>query len=242
MRSAVVTGASGDIGRAISLRLADEGFAVAVCFRRDKASAENVCSEIAVKGGTALAVQLDLSDSESVAEAYGRAVSQLGVPEVLINNGGTAHIGLFTDMQPEEIVKLINTDLTGAMLMSRLAARDMVRRHRGRIVSISSVWGEVGASCEAAYSAAKAGLIGFTKALGKELAPSGITVNCIAPGLIDTKMNGSLSDEDKRELIGEIPAGRMGTPEEVAALAAFLCSEEASYITGQVIRTDGGWI
>lgn len=242
MRSAVVTGASGDIGRAISLRLADEGFAVAVCFRRDKASAENVCSEIVAKGGTALAVQLDLSDSESVAEAYGRAVSQLGVPEVLINNGGTAHIGLFTDMQPEEIVKLINTDLTGAMLMSRLAARDMVRRHRGRIVSISSVWGEVGASCEAAYSAAKAGLIGFTKALGKELAPSGITVNCIAPGLIDTKMNGSLSDEDKRELIGEIPAGRMGTPEEVAALAAFLCSEEASYITGQVIRTDGGWI
>lgn len=242
MRSAVVTGASGDIGRAISLRLADEGFAVAVCFRRDKASAENVCSKIAAKGGTALAVQLDLSDSGSVAEAYGRAVSQLGVPEVLINNGGTAHIGLFTDMQPEEIVKLINTDLTGAMLMSRLAARDMVRRHRGRIVSISSVWGESGASCEAAYSAAKAGLIGFTKALGKELAPSGITVNCIAPGLIDTKMNGSLSDEDKRELIGEIPAGRMGTPEEVAALAAFLCSEEASYITGQVIRTDGGWI
>lgn len=242
MRSAVVTGASGDIGRAISLRLADEGFAVAVCFRRDKASAENVCSEIVAKGGTALAVQLDLSDSESVAEAYGRAVSQLGVPEVLINNGGTAHIGLFTDMQPEEIVKLINTDLTGAMLMSRLAAQDMVRRHRGRIVSISSVWGESGASCEAAYSAAKAGLIGFTKALGKELAPSGITVNCIAPGLIDTKMNGSLSDEDKRELIGEIPAGRMGTPEEVAALAAFLCSEEASYITGQVIRTDGGWI
>jgi len=238
----VVTGGSGDIGRAICLRLAAEGYAVAVCFRRDRESAENVCSEIAAKGGTALAVQLDLSDSGSVAEAYGRAVSQLGVPEVLINNGGTAHIGLFTDMQPEEIVKLINTDLTGAMLMSRLAAQDMVRRHRGRIVSISSVWGEVGASCEVAYSAAKAGLIGFTKALGKELAPSGITVNCIAPGLIDTKMNGSLSDEDKRELTGEIPAGRMGTPEEVAAVAAFLCSEGASYITGQVIRTDGGWI
>jgi len=242
MRSAVVTGGSGDIGRAICLRLAAEGYAVAVCFRRDRESAENVCFEIAAKGGTALAVQLDLSDSGSVAEAYGRAVSQLGVPEVLINNGGTAHIGLFTDMQPEEIAKLINTDLTGAMLMSRLAARDMVRRHRGRIVSISSVWGEVGASCEVAYSAAKAGLIGFTRALGKELAPSGITVNCIAPGLIDTKMNGSLSDEDKRELIGEIPAGRMGTPEEVAAVAAFLCSEGASYITGQVIRTDGGWI
>ena len=127
------------------------------------------------------------------------------------------------------------------MLLSRIASADMVRRHKGRIVNIASVWGEVGASCETVYSAAKAGMIGFTKALGKELAPSGITVNCISPGLIDTKMNSLLTDEDIQELLDDIPAGRMGSPEEVAALAAFLCSENASYITSQVIRIDGGW-
>ena len=241
MRVAIVTGASGGIGSAVSLKLASEGYAVAVCYCRSESAAVSVSEKIRSSGGVALPICLDLSDENSVAEAYGRIVSQLGVPEVLVNNGGTAHIGLFTAMSASDIVRIINTDLLGAMLLSRLASANMVRRHKGRIVNIASVWGEVGASCETVYSAAKAGMIGFTKALGKELAPSGITVNCISPGLIDTKMNSLLTDEDIQELLDDIPAGRMGSPEEVAALAAFLCSENASYITSQVIRIDGGW-
>lgn len=242
MKTAFVTGGSGGIGRAVCLRLAGMGYAVALGYGRNSASAEAVCGEIREKGGTAFAVGLDLADAQSVTAAYEHVKDELGIPEVLVNNGGIAHIGLYTDMTDAEIIRLINTDLLGAMVLSRCAAKDMLVRHYGRIVNISSVWGEVGASCEVAYSAAKAGIIGFTRALGKELAPSGITVNCIAPGVIDTEMNACLTHDDKAALIAEIPAGRMGTPDEAASLAAYLCSPEASYITAQVIRIDGGWI
>lgn len=241
MRSAIVTGGSGDIGRAVCLRLAEEGYAVCVGYCSDRASAEAVCDRIRALNGTAMPLAIDLSDASSVDAAYRSAAAELGVPEVLVNCGGAAHIGLFTDMTDDRLTDLIAADLIGAMLLTKRAAADMVRLHRGRIVNIASVWGEVGASCEVAYSAAKAGMIGFTKALGRELAPSGITVNCIAPGLIDTKMNAALTEDDISALTAEIPSGRMGTPDEVAALAEFLCSEAASYITAQVIRIDGGW-
>lgn len=242
MKTAFVTGGSGGIGGAVCRRLSKAGYAVAVgCFSRPEA-AEKVCGEIRQSGGTAMTVRLDLSDARSVDAAYNAVCGELSAPEVLINNAGQAHIGLFTDMSDSDIVSLLNTDLTGAMLLTKRAAADMVRRHSGRIVNISSVWGSVGASCETVYSAAKAGLIGFTKALGKELAPSGITVNCIAAGLISTKMNSSLSPEELAEVIDGIPAGRAGSPDEVAALTAFLCSEDAAYINAQVITCDGGWI
>ncbi len=240
-RTAFVTGGSGDIGGAVCRRLAGEGFAVAVGYMSGREAAEKLCGEL--RGITdTLAVGLDLAQPETADAAYSRVCCELGVPDVLVNNAGAAHIGLFTDMDDSEIVRLVNTDLTGAMLLTRRAARDMVRRHSGRIVNISSVWGIAGASCEVVYSAAKAGLIGFTKALGKELAPSGITVNCIAAGMIDTKMNSCLTAEDKSSIVDGIPMGRMGTPEEIAALTAFLCSDEAGYITAQVIACDGGWI
>ena len=242
MKTAFVTGGSGGIGEAVCRRLSKEGYAAAVGYYSRPQAAEALCAEIRQSGGTAMTVHIDLSDPQSVDAAYKAVCRELSAPEVLINNAGQAHIGLFTDMSDSEIISLLNTDLTGALLLSRRAAADMVRRHSGRIVNISSVWGSVGASCETVYSAAKAGLMGFTKALGKELAPSGVTVNCIAAGLIDTPMNASLSPEELSAVIDGIPAGRAGSPEEIAALAAFLCSNEAAYINAQVITCDGGWI
>ena len=242
MKTAFVTGGSGGIGSAVCRRLAKDGCAVAVGYCSRRQAAEKLAADLAELGVPAFAVSIDLSDPQSVARAYDLVCGQLSPPEILVNNGGKAHIGLFTDMSDSDIISLLNTDLTGAVLLSRRAAADMVRRHSGRIINISSVWGTVGASCETVYSAAKAGLIGFTKALGKELAPSGITVNSIAAGLIDTPMNAALSPEELSALTESIPAGRPGTPDEVAVLAAFLCSEDAAYINAQVITCDGGWI
>lgn len=242
MKNAFITGGSGGIGSAVCRKLAADGYALAVGYRSNKSAAEKICSEIRSCGGVALPVHIELTDKASVKAAYELAVSELGVPKVLVNNAGTAHIGMYTDMTEDEICGIINTDLTGAMLLTRYAAADMVKRQEGRIVNISSVWGEVGASCETAYSAAKAGLIGFTKALGKELAPSGITVNCICAGMIDTDMNRIIPEEDRKAIVDDIPAGRMGTPEEIAALVSFLCSGSAGYITAQTVRCDGGWV
>lgn len=242
VKTAFVTGGSGDIGSVICKRLCLDGYSVAIGYFSNKEAAENLCSSLSADGYTATAIQIDLSDPDSVREAYEQVCKAIGSPDVLINNAGAAHIGLLSDMSDEEIIKLINTDLTGSILLSKRAAADMVKNHSGRIVSISSVWGEVGASCEAVYSAAKAGIIGFTKALGKELAPSGITVNCIAAGMIDTKMNSLISDEGKASIVESIPADRMGTPEEIASAVSFLCSEGAGYITAQCLRVDGGWI
>lgn len=241
MKTAFITGGSGGIGSAICRRLASEGYAAAIGYRSSKEAAEALCSELRESGHTALPVYIDLAEPALIERAYSLVCEELGAPEVLVNNGGAAHIGLFTDMTDSEIISLINTDLTGAVLLTKYAAAQMVKRHSGRIVNISSVWGLSGASCEVVYSAAKAGLIGFTKALGKELAPSGITVNCIAPGLIGTKMNAGLSPEELASVTEEIPIGRAGTPEDIAALTAFLCRDEAAYITAQVIGCDGGW-
>lgn len=242
MKTAFVTGGSGGIGSEICKRLCCDGYSAAVGYCSNKTAAEVLCQALSDKGYIAFPIKIDLSDPLSVCEAYRQVCDKLGTPDVLVNNAGTAHIGLLTDMSDEEIVKMINTDLTGMILLSKYAASDMVKKHAGRIVNISSVWGEVGASCEAVYSAAKAGIIGFTRALGKELAPSGVTVNCIAAGMIDTRMNDMLSDEEKQAIVASIPADRIGTPDDIAGAVSFLCSDAAGYITAQCIRVDGGWI
>ena len=167
---------------------------------------------------------------------------ELGEVMLLVNNAGLASIGLYTDLTDAELANIITTDLVGAMEVSRQVLPAMIRAKQGCIINISSVWGEKGASCEVAYSAAKAGLIGFTRALAREEAPSGIRVNCICCGYIETKMNAQLSQQDKDALLDEIPAGRFGTPNDVAQTAAFLASERSDYINGQVIRLDGCWI
>lgn len=166
----------------------------------------------------------------------------MGKIDILVNNAGISHIGLFMDITIEEIEKVINTNLLGAIYLTNQVIKDMISRKSGNIINISSMWGDVGASCEVLYSAAKGGLNSFTKALAKEVAPSNIRVNAISPGVINTKMNSFLGEEDKKSLEEEIPLGRFGESSEIGEIAVFLSSEASSYITGQIIRADGGFI
>jgi 3-oxoacyl-[acyl-carrier protein] reductase len=166
----------------------------------------------------------------------------MGKIDILINNAGISHIGLFMDATEEEIQRVMSTNLLGAIYLTKHVIKDMMLRKNGNVINISSMWGEVGASCEVLYSTAKGGLNLFTKALAKEVAPSNIRVNAISPGVIDTKMNSFLGEEEKISLEEEIPLGRFGKPSEIGKLAVFLCSEDSSYITGQIIRADGGFI
>lgn len=242
-KTALITGASGEIGSAISLELAKNGYDICVGYahRQDEAQrlAKRLSEEFSVK---AYAVRFDYSCLESIDKSVSEFTQLFGGADVIVNNGGCESIGLFQQLTDERLVEVMNTDLVGAMLLTKKLLGGMIKKHSGYIINISSVWGEVGASCEVAYSAAKAGLIGFTKALAKECAPSGICVNCISPGFIDTRMNSQLSDEEKNGIIGDIPCCRAGTTQDIANTAAFLVSGKADYICGQVIRVDGGWI
>lgn len=239
---AFITGASGDIGSEISRVLAKQGYAAALGFNTNESAANELSAELKSQGCEAIAVKCDITDSASIASALELIKKELGEVMLLVNNAGLASIGLYTDLTDAELANIITTDLVGAMEVSRQVLPAMIRAKQGCIINISSVWGEKGASCEVAYSAAKAGLIGFTRALAREEAPSGIRVNCICCGYIETKMNAQLSQQDKDALLDEIPAGRFGTPNDVAQTAAFLASERSDYINGQVIRLDGCWI
>ncbi len=239
---AFITGASGDIGSEISRILAKQGYAAALGFNTNESAANELSAELKSQGCEAIAVKCDITDSASIASALELIKKELGEVMLLVNNAGLASIGLYTDLTDAELANIITTDLVGAMEVSRQVLPAMIRAKQGCIINISSVWGEKGASCEVAYSAAKAGLIGFTRALAREEAPSGIGVNCICCGYIETKMNAQLSQQDKDALLDEIPAGRFGTPNDVAQTAAFLASERSDYINGQVIRLDGCWI
>ena len=243
MSMALITGAAGGIGSAVSRMLAAEGYDLALGWAHGREAAEALAAELSGSFGVrAAAVHIDLSRTETIGEDYARCKELTGEPEVLINNGGTEHIGLFQLMTDEELTTLMNADLIGTMLLTKYVLPQMIAAHRGCIVNISSVWGEVGASCEAAYSAAKAGMIGFTRAIAKETAPSGVRVNCVSPGFIDTRMNAQLSADERQELIDQIPASRAGSPEDVAGAVKYLISGGAAYVCGQVIRVDGGWI
>ncbi|MBQ8966421.1 3-oxoacyl-ACP reductase FabG [Ruminococcus sp.] len=241
-KAALVTGGSGGIGSAVCRRLAQAGYLTAIGFNRGRSAAEALASELREQGLTAEAVFCDIGDPVSIAECLEKTEKILGQIELLVNNAGTAEISLFTDLSDERLCEIMNVDLLGHMRLTKAVLPQMLHRHEGNIINISSVWGECGASCEVAYSAAKSGLIGFTRALAKECAPSGVRVNCVSCGLIDTKMNGNLSAEELQAVVDEIPVGRMGKPEDAASAVLFLASDEAAYITGQVLRVDGGWI
>ena len=239
---AFITGASGDIGRAIAVQLAKDGYAVALGFNNNEKAANSLSAQLKEAGYEAFAVACDISDNGSIQSAVSLIGKELGSICVLVNNAGIADIKLFTDNSFSELQKMINTDLLGAMELSRQVLPEMIRQKKGCIVNIASVWGEKGASCEVAYSAAKAGLIGFTKALAREEGPSGARVNCVSCGFIDTKMNSSLSQEDKTAVIDEVASSRAGTPQDIANAVSFLVSDKADYINGQVLRVDGCWI
>ncbi len=243
MKTAVVTGASRGIGAAISVAMAKSGYNVILGYKEQKEKAENLAKVLIEGYGiAALAVQADVSVSDEANELIDTAYRNFGRVDVLINNAGIAGYKLFTEITDEEWNGMIGTNLTGVFNCSRAAAKYMISAHSGSIVNISSMWGQVGASCEVHYSAAKAGVIGLTQALAKELAPSGIRVNCICPGVIKTDMLAEIDDETVSSLVEETPIGRLGTPKDIADSVAFLCGDGASFITGQVLGVNGGFV
>ena len=236
-KNALITGASRGIGRAIAIEFARAGYDLTLCCIKNIESLEHLAADLAdtykVK---CTARQADVSDPEAVRELF----SSIEPPTVLINNAGVSYVGLVTDMSDEDWKHTIDTNLSSVFYMCRAAIPHMLSEFSGKIINVSSVWGESGASMEVAYSASKGGLDAFTKALAKELAPSGISVNAVACGLIDTDMNSRLSDEELAEVVADIPADRIGKPAEVASVVLSL-AESTNYLTGQVIKVDGGW-
>ena len=239
---ALVTGGSRGIGRAIALRLAEEGAKVAINYAGNQTAAEEVKAIIEQHGGTAMIVQTDVSDSTAAAEMVARVHEELGGLDILVNNAGITRDTLLIRMKDEDFDAVINTNLKGIYACTKAAAKFMTKQRSGRIVNLSSVVGEIGNIGQTNYAAAKAGVIGFSKAAAKEFAARHVTVNVVAPGFIDTDMTAVLKDSIREKLIEGIPLGALGKPEHVADAVLFLVSDAASYITGQVLNVDGGMV
>ncbi len=237
---AVITGASGGIGRAIALSMAKEGAKVVIHYNGSKEKAEVLRQEILQKGGDAIVYQCDVSDFAACEEFIKTVIEECGRLDILVNNAGVTRDGLLLKMSEQDFDSVVDTNLKGTFNCSRFAARQMLKQKSGRIINISSVSGVMGNAGQANYSASKAGVIGFTKACARELAPRHITVNAIAPGFIETEMTRKLSETVREQAVTQIPLGAFGSPEDIAHMAVFLASEKAAYITGQVINIDGG--
>ena len=240
MKTAVVTGGSRGIGRAISLELAQAGARIVLTYRSDAERAEETAAEIRRRGAEALAVAMDVRQPEQVRALSDRVSADFGGADILVNNAGVIRDALFPFMKEEDWDYVLDVDLKGAFRVTKALVRGMLHKSGGRIVNIVSVSGISGHVGQANYSAAKGGLIAFTKALAQELAPRGITVNAVAPGLVDTEIIAHLKEDARKEFLRRIPMARFGKPEEIAAVVGFLASEKASYVTGQVWRADGG--
>lgn len=240
-RTVLITGASRGIGRGCALAFARAGYRVAIHYHQSAAQAEALVQQLQEMGCDAACFRADIADSAQVNELVRAATAFLGHIDVLVCSAGIAHQALFTDTTDADWQRIVGTDLGGVFYACRAVLPGMISRGSGRIITVSSVWGVQGASCEVAYSAAKAGVIGLTKALAKEVGPSGITVNCVAPGVIDTDMCACFDSETKAALAVETPLGRLGTPEDVAESILFLASPTAGFITGQVLGVDGGF-
>ena len=240
MKTVLITGGSRGIGAAAARAFAQAGWKVAINYCRSAQAAQALAAELCAQGGQALAVPGDVADRAQVVQMVETVRKELGDPDLLINNAGISQQALFTDLTEEDWDRMFAVHVKGAFHCCQEVLPAMIRRRSGQIINISSMWGQVGGSCEVHYSAAKAALIGFTKALAKEVGPSQVRVNCVAPGVIATEMNGHLSLADLEALREETPLETIGTPEDVASLLVFLASDQARFITGQVIAPNGG--
>ena len=240
MKTALITGASRGIGKATAELFAENGYAVIINYNKSEKEALNLVSEIREKGGTAMAVKADVSSETEVSEMMKKISENFSSVDVLINNAGISLQKMLTETSIEEWDNIFGITARGTFLVTKSVLPMMINKKSGSIINISSIWGNVGASCEVAYSSAKASLIGFTKALAKEVGPSGVRVNCLCPGVIDTDMNKMHSEETLACLCDETPLMRIGSPFEVAETVLFLASEKSSFITGQVFSIDGG--
>ncbi len=239
-KCALITGASGGIGSEIALRLAKDGFNIAACYCSDEKGILELEKRLKETDAEYRLYKADVSDYEKIKEVFADAAEVFGGVSVLVNNAGIAQQKLFTDITQEEFDRITAVNFKGVFNCCQCAVPFMVSQKSGKIINISSMWGICGASCETVYSATKAAVIGLTKALARELAPSNVQVNCIAPGAIDTKMNNNLTDEDKAAFAQEIPMGRFGTAAEIAGVVSFLAGSGSDYVTAQVIAADGG--
>lgn len=235
MAVALVTGGSRGIGAAICRKLVAEGYTVAVNYQKNAATAKALAADI---GGRAY--RADVSRFDEVCTMFDSVERELGAVEILVNNAAVSIVGVFQDCSDEEWEKIFGVNVKGVFNCCKRALGNMLSKQHGSIVNISSIWGITGGSCECHYSATKAAIIGYTKSMAKELGPSGIRVNCVAPGAVRTEMNAHLSEEDWQVLLEETPVGHIGTPEEIAEAVAFLAGEKASYITGAVLNVNGG--
>lgn len=241
-RSVLITGASGGIGVALCREFAKNGYDVAIHYNSSEESALNLKAELESQYRVkAVPIKADLKNSDDVKVLAQNALDTFGKIDVLVNNAGIAYMTVFQCADEGKIKELFDINLMSAISLTKELLPSMIRNQWGRIINISSMWGIAGASCEVHYSTTKSALIGFTKALAKEVGPSGITVNCIAPGYIDTKMNSTIDEDSVNEIVEATPVGRKGRPEDVSPLAVFLCDDKAEFITGQVISVDGGY-
>ncbi|MFK7988864.1 MAG: 3-oxoacyl-[acyl-carrier-protein] reductase [Sandaracinaceae bacterium] len=237
---ALVTGGSRGIGRSIAISLAGAGAHVVVNYAGNEAAAAETLDAVRAAGGDGELARFDVSDPEAVDQAIGEIAKRLGRIDILVNNAGIALDQILLRIKPEELDRTLSVNIGGALWCSKAAIRFMMRKRVGRVINISSVVGEAGNPGQAVYSASKAGLIGLTKTLAREYASRGVTVNAVAPGFIETDMTAGLPDKAKEAAIAQTPLGRMGTGEDIAAAVLYLASDEASFVTGQVIRVNGG--
>lgn len=241
-KNVVITGGSRGIGRACALLFAEHGYNVLVGYNKNKAAAEETLAAVSSFGVKCAAFCADISKKNEARRLISKAMFEFGRVDVLVNNAGIARAALMTDVTEGDFSELFSTNVGGAFFVSQVAIPEMINAGGGKIINISSMWGQVGASCETLYSATKAAVIGLTKAMAKELAPSHITVNCVAPGVIDTDMNACYDEDTMESLRMQTPLSRLGTPEDVANAVYFLASAEGNFITGETIAVNGGFV
>jgi 3-oxoacyl-[acyl-carrier protein] reductase len=241
-QTVLITGASRGIGAAIARRFSSIGMNVVIHYLQSHEAANETARSCMSHGSKVLTVTADLRSKEQIERMQEKLEHHGLIPDILVNNAGISHYGLLSDVTEEQWDEVIDINLKGTFLMSQHFMKPMIARKYGRIINVSSIWGISGASCEVAYSTAKGGLNAFTKALAKELAPSGVTVNAVAPGAVDTQMLSGFNDQEKAALENDIPVGRFAQPDEIASLVYFLALPESGYITGQIISPNGGWL